>query len=682
VGDGARRRLIVVPVRDYPDADCDFRTGIDEQVRVVHGWWADRGRLGERAFTPSAPVTVLNRDHVTDFLRDEGVYSASKDDVLVVYVCGHGRRGRDGGHFLLLPDGDPGNYLRDGLPTADLVARIAASDATHVLVIVNACFAGTLEADLRRLLANLQPTRRDLDTVAVVVSADFDERPRVREFSGLLSKVAQALRTTAGFTAPELTVEEFVAELTRAARDERVPRPIKVWPRHYSLTTTACLPNPGYQPPTDVVSPARRQVAARAEELDYWLARASGRRDEKDGGWYFSGRRGLTDAVNGFLAGTGHTLVVTGTVGSGKSAVIARAVTLGDPDFLASPRYTEAVAEAQEAGTLPPPGSVDIAVLARNKETHQLLGDLIQGLGGTSSETVSGADRVTTLRRQFQELAGRRPRPPTVVLDGLDEAVDPTRVVSDVIGPLSLARNERAGVRWLIGVRSPVPGLGEVGLGLLGLVRRALDVADEAVVRTDGPEITDDLAAYVEALLRGSSGWYGSVGGETGDSSGALVAQRRAELARLIAERVHPSFLDARFAAARLDAASAPQAPDDAMWLASLDEGTVGQLRHDAAEVARTAQFEVAEVVAVLRASAFALGAGVPWADVWPAMARGVLGRPIPRVDAVIEQVTTGRLEGYLVRTEEDGRVVYAPVHQRLAEVLRDEAERLVEHGV
>ncbi len=215
---GLRRRLIVVPVRDYPDADDDFRAGMDEQVDVVQSWWADTEALGDRAFTPTRPQTLSRRDHVTDFLRDEGVYSATADDVLVVYLSGHGRRGRDGGHFLVLPDGDPANYLRDGLPTAELAARIAASDAEHVLIIVNTCFCGTLEEDLRRLLADLPPARRDSDTIAVIVSADFDERPRVREFTTLLAEVNRALRTTSGITAPELTVEEFLAELTRSQR--------------------------------------------------------------------------------------------------------------------------------------------------------------------------------------------------------------------------------------------------------------------------------------------------------------------------------------------------------------------------------------------------------------------------------------------------------------------------------
>ncbi len=164
-----------------------------------------------------------------------------------------------------------------------------------------------------------------------------------------------------------------------------------MWPRTYSLTATASLPNPGYRPSTTVVAAARRQVATRPEELDYWIGRASGRRDAADSGWYFSGRRHLTEAVHQFLGGAGSAFVVTGSAGSGKSALLARAVTLTDPAVLASPRYAEAIAAARQAGTLPPPDAVDVALLAHNKETHRLLDDLIEALGGTPEPIPAGA---------------------------------------------------------------------------------------------------------------------------------------------------------------------------------------------------------------------------------------------------------------------------------------------------
>ncbi len=229
-------------------------------------------------------------------------------------------------------------------------------------------------------------------------------------------------------------------------------------------------------------------------------------------------------------------------------------------------------------------------------------------------------------------------------------------------------------MRWLLGVRSPGAGPGDeqADAGLLGLLRWSLALEDGEVVRTDGPEVVEDLSGYAEALLAGGPGWYAAAQPESPDVAGA-----RREVARVIAQRVRPSFLDARFAATGLDAATGPQALDDPAWLASLDQGSVGQFARDLAEVAALTGFGVDVVTAVLRASAFALGAGVPWADIWPAIAGAVLGRPLADSDAVIEQVTTGRLEGYLLRAEEDGRVVYAPVHQHLAEVLRDDSERL-----
>src|SRR5690606_24330564 len=107
-----------------------------------------------------------------------------------------------------------------------------------------------------------------------------------------------------------------------------------------------------------------------------------------------------------------------------------------------------------------------------------------------------------------------------------------------------------------------------------------------------------------------------------------------------------PSFLDARLAAARRINQTSPPPLDDPQWLASLDDGTVGQLRLDLRDEAADASAD--ELLALLRASAFALGDGVPWADIWPTMASAILGRPLADADATIERLLSGRLSGYL----------------------------------
>jgi hypothetical protein len=682
----SRRRLVLVPVRDYPDAERDFRDGIDEQVAVASAWWCDTETLRERAFTTVSPTSLSTRGDLEAYLHDNRLREASPDDVLVVYVTGHGHRGPSGTHYLLMPKGDPDRPTRDGFRTTDLACTVLDSDATHVLVIVNACFANAVQNDLHRALQDLPAERRHLKTLSVITSADFDERPRVREFSTVLARTVHQLRTTAGIAGPELTIEEFFEELARAARhDSACPllEPFKVWPTGYSGTPTACLPNPGYTPPDDVVTPARQQVAVSATELDYWLARASGRPDATDSGWYFSGREALSRTVNDFLAHGQGVLVVTGTAGTGKSAVIARTVTLTDPAFLADPRYTEAVRQAQATESLPPPESVDVAVTARNKDSTDLLTYILTATGTRPGPVLPGVNRTPALRDQLLGVIGGRrvdDLPFTLVIDGFDEANDPIRLVTDLVVPLTQATDDtgRRLVRLLIGIRSPRPTDPNDDEGrnshsradrtdpvLLDLLLRATATRQPVICRTDGPDASTDIADYVDALLARGRGRY------------ATTVSGRREAAQVIASHVTPSFLDARLAAGRLLDLAAPPSLDDASWLASLSEGTVGQLRLDLIEVA-TADLPPHLLLAVLRAAAFALGNGVPWGDVWPAMTRAVLGEPLTEADSVITHVLHSRLGGYLLRGAEDGRIVYGPAHDRLAHVLREQADDLL----
>ncbi|MFF3142678.1 hypothetical protein ACFVRU_13345, partial [Streptomyces sp. NPDC057927] len=81
-------------------------------------------------------------------------------------------------------------------------------------------------------------------------------------------------------------------------------------------------------------------------------------------------------------------------------------------------------------------------------------------------------------------------------------------------------------------------------------------------------------------------------------------------------------------------------------WLDLLQAGTIGLLRRDLALVEDEGlPAEVA--LALLRAAAFALGAGIPWSDVWPAVAGALLGRPVEEPDRMIENLLKSRLAGY-----------------------------------
>ena len=270
------------------------------------------------------------------------------------------------------------------------------------------------------------------------------------------------------------------------------------------------------------------------------------------------------------------------------------------------------------------------------------------------------------LRRQLATFLTQRGHRTTFVIDGIDEAEDPSIIIADQIGPLLRLTDDhgRRLVRLIVGLRSS-PGPGSEH-GLLDLLHRAAHPFDVQQLRTDGEDATADVVAYVEALLTRRDGPY------------IEQPSAREAAASAIADAVAPSFLDARLAGERLREAELLQDLDDPSWRRSLADGTIGLLRSDIASVA-TSDTSRGQTLAVLRAVAFADGRGSPWAEIWPAIAEAVADRTIPEVDKIITSVVHGRLSGYLTRDIEHDRIVYRPAHDLLAHALRDRATDLVD---
>lgn len=658
LAEGTSRRLIVFGVREYPGPESEsdgYTEGFDEQMAQLQAWWCDPW-LGEEAFE-FVLDPLSSRADVDRIVERERLLEAGPDDVLFVYVTGHGDAESSTRHFILMPDASEKRPLIRHLRTAELVETIFASEARHVVIFVNACFGNSVTEEVRQIIRELGRERREVGTLAVVAMGDFDDRPRVREAAEVLRRAHEQLLTSAGIAREHITLDEFLTELARAAASA-TPRkmllPTKIYPQIPTLDATLALPNPGFKPPVEIVDAARREVSASAEDVEYWLDRASGRTTTNDPGWYFSGRRELTRRIAEFLRASAGLMIVTGAAGSGKSALLARTVTLTDPRFLGTKRFADLVERLRETEpeTIPPEGAVDVAVLARNRNSLEVLRAIADGIGVSPA---AGDNEGQALRDAIADRAAERAV--VVVLDGLDEAIQPELVVMEVLGPLGNLSSRRAdhGVRFLIGLRSSGPDT-EPGAPrtLLNRVRDALAGAEE--LRTDEDPKTD-IGDYVSAVLQHP------------DSPYLDRPEEARNAGKVIAESVEPSFLDARFAARKLREKAEPQDLTDRTWLDSLAEGTWALLRDDLGD---PGGLRTRHRFAVMRASAFALGRGVPWADVWPAMAEAVLDEEIPNAAGVIADVLGGRLMGYLAQDVEDDRIVYRPVHERLAQQLRD----------
>ncbi|MEV0962705.1 ATP-binding protein [Streptomyces sp. NPDC049910] len=678
-----QRVLLSMAVRDYEnDDDADeFAEGIGRQLEAVREWWQTPGPLP--AFRQVDPPELKHRDDVENFLREQNVREM-RGHALTLFITGHGISASSDTHFLRLPASVEKRPLATAVRTADIVAAALDSHVENVLVIVNTCFAGNMASDLAAVHKEIRTSRQSSSRLDVLVTCGLKTKIEVLRFPTLLQAALRRLRRTAGITTPHLSVPDFMAQYALGLRAEDE----KKFKLHHLIQggnhrPSPCLPNPGYVHLPELLGALQRRAPLSAE---YWLDRATGRPHESDTDWYFRGREDLNRRVASFLGPRSPrgVLLVTGCAGSGKSAVLARAVTLSDPVFRRTPLYKAAEDVSPEA-TIPPEDSVSAAVLARHLDAAQVAAHLLDALGVPARDVGATDDRVAVWSQQIQEYIRTCGHTVTIVLDGLDEAKEHARIIGDVLAPLAAfcrppVPAQRPGesgggappaVRLLIGVRGSRTANEALraeadDLGLVRALRTAFPRAQ--VEHTDGTGSRQDMAQYVQALI--------------GDSISSDVVK---DVVPLVVDAVWPSFIGARLAGDQLRSAQDPLAlaRSDDWYRNTLRRGMQGLLQRDLQLVSDDG-LPPKVALALLKATAYAKGQGVPWGEVWPTIAGVFLlpDRPDARQwDGMIERLLGGRLSGYLAHAVEDDRRVYRPAHEELADVLLDPDADLLNAG-
>ncbi|MFI6094157.1 hypothetical protein ACIA8G_01285 [Lentzea sp. NPDC051213] len=292
----------------------------------------------------------------------------------------------------------------DGIMLHDFALWCAASGAHQVLIIIDACYSGAQLDEAVRTVAAIQDEllAGQVHWAGVLVSCSSVETARDGLFGGKLRKL---LRT--GPIAEEdslrwsdrtpLVDGGAVGIALLNAWDSEVQRP-----RFMQVgSPTPMLPNPLHAPHTVV---KHLLLAARGG-------------DSPDNRSWFNGRTSQVDQVVGWIRSDKPGLrVVTGSPGTGKSAIVGRVVSLSNEaerDLLltAGPPFHHGD---------PGPGSVAAAVHARAMDADRVA-DLL-----SRQMVVAGLiPEPEGPRRGAAELVGAvsaLTTPPVLVVDGLDEA--------------------------------------------------------------------------------------------------------------------------------------------------------------------------------------------------------------------------------------------------------------------
>ncbi|MEU4582942.1 trypsin-like peptidase domain-containing protein [Kitasatospora aureofaciens] len=220
----------------------------------------------------------------------------------------------------------------------------------------------------------------------------------------------------------------------------------------------------------------------------HWRPRARGVSTDAERGFRFRGRTAALSAIVAWITGrTGdrrQVLLVTGSPGVGKSAVLGRIVTTAD-------RGIAETLPPEDDAVRAPEGSVACAVHARGKTALEVAQEIA---AAASAPLPDHADDLPLMLRSV--LRERPQRGFAVVIDALDEAVTPEQartIMRSIAIPLAETCVD-LGVRVVVGSRR----MDDAG-DLLVPFRNAIEPVD-----LDSPEFfaQEDLAAYTQATLQ------------------------------------------------------------------------------------------------------------------------------------------------------------------------------------
>jgi WD40 repeat protein len=643
---GGRRLLVATAVAHYAKRPEWNRPGlVDARQQIIDLFTRSLGytHLPDLGLDPT-------KAQLTQYLRSLCRYKINAEDHLVVYLAGHGEILDPGGHVLLTNDTDPDD-IHDALPTAAL-ARTMLLDTSvqRLLLLLDTCYSGEGGHEFAAsALAGMRRDRTPIDRpgLVVVTSTQPLEQADTGAFPILLKEAVHGLPTV-GYVPKALALEAVVQAMNDSP--QRPGHQLIGWT---ASELTGHLPdfflNPRHRSGLTDIDLHVQQVSeweadAEGRELEFrrhLLLRAMGGGDDKHPAWWFTGRHiALTEITRWLTTPEPHrrALVVTGGLGSGKTAV------LGLVSALTHPEHRRIV--PQDAIGLPPAavpsvGLVDVTIYAGGL-THD---KVISGLAAAAQV------HANTIGELLEALStSARQRPFTAIIDAVDEAKDPHRLIAKVLRPIL----ENGHARLLLGTRPHlIKQFGPVGTTPLP--------PSVGVLNLDEPTYADigALTAYtIRGLLEGSL---------TSPYQGQSPSLIRA-VAEAVAHAAAPSFLVARFNSTRLAATDLVTNPADPEWRASLPRLPGDAIREDM-KIRLTGNADRGRDL--LRPLAYAEGQGIPWENVWAPLASRISGRTYTDADLLWLREHAG---SYVVEATEDGRSVYRLYHQALTEHFRDDA--------
>ncbi len=424
----------------------------------------------------------------------------SDDDLQLVHVAAHGRLGNYAHDLWIVgPDGQ-----KSDMKVAHLLES-ARDGRRPVLLLLDLCHSGhAVEMQLSNPAIGGVKNERAWVITATGGDLAYDCR--------LTTAVADVLE---GYRSKRLTVDPSVshipwqhfAQAVGAAVDAMAqagfPQEVEstYLPSHMQPLLLPFFPNPRYDPALPSPEEQDPDLDPLLDPAHFLTRVRAAPPDEAQHSTFFKGRTEELERIAGWLRGKGPpTLIVTGKPGAGKSALIGVVVCRIHPKL----RDNAQVRTLSDEPLLPRPAVGGLAVIhARRRTVAEVCASLARQWQFRDREPGTGWTGRLLVERLRDRAAGNGSRPLYLVVDAVDEANDPSALVTEVLEPIfALTLPDGAPLcRTLVGLRR---GPGPDDFFRLDEAREILDLGD---VR--GSRLESAVREYVAALLARSR--YGEI---------------------------------------------------------------------------------------------------------------------------------------------------------------------------
>ncbi|WP_190413263.1 AAA family ATPase [Streptomyces venezuelae] len=586
----------------------------------------------------------------------------------IVHFAGHGvSRGR----VLYLPvhDSRPTDLPDSAIDVGRWLNEVEhGSDQSPILFLLDVCGAGA--ATDYQLFQDVPEGDRKTWVIAACTANEsaFDAR-----FTKATAQALERLRLgqwdispTLSHVPVEAVADEIARELVRLG--EGYPQTVVHSPRRAaSLPVPEFFANPafstdGWQRLRNRLRFAVRELAAEFDPgLDpvHFLTRASGRLDDAAAmtGCLFTGRTHELTQIRSWLASDEPLLLVTGSPGAGKSALLGVTVFLSHNQLAELSTGLVGRIRAQYRPERRYPTLV--AVHARHRSTDEVIASIMVQLSAEDVEpaAASSEQALDKLKRMAQDL----PEPVVLILDAIDEALESGRIARDLLPELlrTLRSDGRPAFRALVGMRPPQAD-GHRFCEVPGARAMVLDLDTSSQVE----DLADDLTTYIADILYSAPGYNDQVLRESVARAIATEIAHRPDRSTFLVAALFADFL--RTGAPLNPAEAVAQLPQNLPHLLELHlRATLDGdpwMRHLMVGLAQArGQGMPLELVAAA-ATAAATAAGQELRPLTPGEAR--------------EKLATAR---FYLRTniDSDGRQLYRFFHETITEHFRDAGAKL-----